>query len=72
MSLAHGVHWHGRHVGLNNPTQNSVDKWRAVLDAQAEMLRKLGLLVVIGSPNSALQNYPKMSLKEAIEWPGEK
>lgn len=68
MSLQRGVHWHGRHeAGLNNPKQASVDKWRERLDAQAPILRRLGIDVVIGSPHSSLTAFPKMGLKEALD-----
>lgn len=67
MTLQRGHHWHGKHPpGLTNPTQASTDKWRERLDAQAAILEKLGIEVVIGSPGSALQNFRKLSLKEAI------
>jgi hypothetical protein len=67
MTLAHGVHWHGKHVGLNNPTDRSVDRWRRCIDAAAEVIQALGTKVVNASPISALQNYPRMTLQEAIE-----
>jgi len=67
MSLDHGYHWHGRHpAGLNNPSQSGVDKWRANLDGQAAALRRIGITVVIGSPNSRLTAYPKLSFMEAV------
>lgn len=66
MSLDHGVHWHGKHVGLNNPTVRNVDRWRRCIDAAAEPIEALGITVVNTSPVSALQNYPKMSLAEAL------
>jgi hypothetical protein len=66
-SLEGGVHWHGRHgYGLNNPKVASVEKWRTRLDAQAPVLRRMGIEVVIGSPGSALTAYPKVDLWEAL------
>jgi hypothetical protein len=68
MTLANGVHWHGRHDGhLQNPRQASVDRWRGVLDAQAPALAAHGVDVVIGSPGSSLSQYRKLSLEAAID-----
>lgn len=66
MTLIRGAHWHGRHQGLNNPSQSGVDKWRARLDAQATVLRRKGIDVIIGSPNSSLTNYRRVPLLEAL------
>ncbi len=67
MQITKGVHWHGKHpAGLTNPTQSSVDKWRVRLDAQAPVLEALGIMVLIGSPGSALTAFRKLPLKEAI------
>jgi hypothetical protein len=68
MTLAHGLHWHGRHPsGLNNPSDRNVDRWRRCVDAAAEVIAALGIKVINVSPISALQNYPKMSLQEAMD-----
>lgn len=67
MTLAHGVHWHGRHTdGLNNPTERNVERWRRCIDAAAEVITALGIRCINVSPISALANYPKMSLEEAL------
>jgi hypothetical protein len=66
MTIAHGVHWHGRHEGLNNPTERNVDRWRRCIDATAEVIAALGIQCINVSPISALHNYPKMSLEEAL------
>lgn len=62
-----GVHWHGKHEGgLNNPADVNVRRWRKVLDAQAPMLKEMGVSVVNASPVSALEAYPKMTLEAAL------
>lgn len=67
MSLERGIHFHGRHpAGLNNPTQSSVERWRIELDAQAPLLAKMGIDVVIGSPHSRLTAYRRAPLMEAL------
>lgn len=69
MSLDHGYHWHGRHPpGLNNPKQAGVDRWRMVLDAQKPVLDRMGIEMLIGSPNSRLTAYRKMGFMEAIAY----
>jgi hypothetical protein len=67
MTLAGGLHWHGRHPPrLNNPTGKALVRWADILDAQAPLLAALGVEVVNASPVSALSAYPKVSLEEAL------
>lgn len=68
MSLERGVHWHGSHpAGLNNPRQSQVDRWRIELDAQAPVLEKRGIDVVIGSPHSRLTAFRRQPLQDVID-----
>lgn len=67
MQLTGGIHWHGRHpFHMNNPTAKNVDRWRRVVDAAAPVLKARGIHAVNLSHESALVNYPKMSLNEAL------
>jgi len=67
MTLANGVHWHGKHDGrLRNPTKTSTARWRGVLDAQAEPLSRMGVTVLNASLKSALTAYPKMTFADAM------
>lgn len=67
LTLAHGVHWHGRHpTGLSNPKPTTVENWRPRMDGAAETCKALGIRVINCSPISTLQNYPKMSYEEAL------
>lgn len=67
MTISHGVHWHGEHKGpLGNPTDQGVARWRATLDRQAAYFDAIGVTVINASPISALVNYPKMSLEQAL------
>lgn len=67
MSLAQGVHWHGRHPpGMNNPSGISLASWRDGLDAAAPKLAALGIEVLNVSDQSALTAYPKVTLKDAL------
>lgn len=68
MRVDHGLHWHGAHPkGMNNPKAGNVDRWRRNIDAAAETIAALGIQVINASAVSALQNYPKMTLREALE-----
>lgn len=62
MRVDHGVHWHGRHEQMNNPTEDSVSRWARILDGVAGQLQKLGVSVVNASAVSALKNYRKVEL----------
>lgn len=68
MTLAHGVHWHGKHPsGMNNPIEGNVARWRRCIDEAAEVIEALGIQAINASPISALERYPKMSLLEALD-----
>jgi hypothetical protein len=66
MRVDHGLHWHGAHQGLNNPSQRNVERWRRCMDAAAPVIRTIGIPVLNCSPISALTAYPKMTLEEAL------
>lgn len=68
MRIDRGVHWHGPHpCGMNNPSAPNVARWRRNLDDLAPVIEALEVEVINCSPVSALQNYPKMDLMEALE-----
>lgn len=68
MNLDQGTHWHGDHpVGLSNPKQKNVDRWRRAIDNAAPDIERLGVEVINTSRDSALYAYPKMSLEEALK-----
>jgi len=66
-NLENGAHWHGRHpYHMNNPAPTNVARWCAAWDGVAGKLRAMGIDVVNCSPSSALKNYSKMSIGEAL------
>lgn len=68
MHLNDGSHWHGDHIaGLRNPEAELMEKWRRVLDAQANTLSEYGIDVVNVSPGSALRNFRKTTIEGAID-----
>lgn len=68
MHLDDGTHWHGDHLipGMNNPTPANVKRWRNTIDANAPKLKELGIEVINTSMTSALTQFKKMSLLEAL------
>lgn len=67
MTLARGVHWHGRHVPqLTNPREALFERWRAAFDNSAPILQSLGVVVVNASLQSALEAFPKRPLEDLI------
>ena len=68
MTLSGGSHWHGDHgQGLSNPTERRVSEWRRDMDAAAFDLERAGVEVINASPVSALRNYRKVPLVEAVK-----
>lgn len=73
MRIDQGLHWHGPHQsGLSNPRLERVKRWREYLDGAAGQFARLGVKVINASEVSALRNYPKMSLAEALQTAGAK
>jgi len=68
MRIDQGDHWHNRHPPpLANPYEPVVSQWRRAIDGAAPKLRELEVEIVNCSAVSALKNYPKMTLPEALE-----
>lgn len=62
-----GEHWHDPHKEpLRNPSAGRMEKWRARLDSQSARLRALGVKVINASKRSALSEFPKMTIDEAL------
>lgn len=67
MRLDKGIHWHGAHPkGLHNPSNSNVARWRNVVDQAYNVLEALDVVAINCSSISALKNYPKMTLEEAL------
>lgn len=68
LTARHGYHWHGRHPdGMNNPTEPGLARWGRVMDSNAAYFRSKGIEIVNASPASALQNYAKTTLEQALD-----
>lgn len=66
MTLDHGLHWHGPHEGMGNPTNGTVKRWIRALDGVAGECARLGVEVINTSPISMLVNYRKVPLDQAL------
>lgn len=67
-TMTRGVHWHGRHPpGLNNPNVMGLERWRITLDAQAPLLAKRGVEVIVATNHSALTEYARVPLMELLD-----
>lgn len=67
MTIEHGLHWHGAHVGgLPNPQEAHINRWRRLMDYAYAQLVERGIEAINCSPLSALKNYPRMSLEDAL------
>lgn len=67
MNLRAGSHWHGDHgKGLTNPSLTQIAEWADAMDGAAGQLAAIGVSVINASLTSALKNYPKMTLSEAV------
>lgn len=67
MRVDKGPHFFGDHKYDRRPTEKSVSQWRALLDAQAPVLKARGIEVINCSPVSALRGFPKQSLEASLE-----
>jgi hypothetical protein len=67
-NLENGEHWHGRHpYHMNNPAPSNVKRWRKAFDGVAEKLKNMGIDVVNCSAQSALTQYPKLTILQALK-----
>lgn len=64
-SINGSSHWHGDHVGLDNPTAESVTRWRGEFASTARVLA--GKVNIINSSRqTALKCFRCLSLEEAL------
>ncbi|CAI9401678.1 MAG: hypothetical protein RSD49_04505 [Hafnia sp.] len=64
-SISGGSHWHGDHIGLDNPTGESASKWRGEFGRTARDLD--GKVNIINSSRqTALKCFRRLGLSEAL------
>lgn len=67
MRVDQGKHFFGPHPYTDErPSVSNCEKWRKILDRQANTLSERGTRVINCSPVSALTAYPKMSFEDAL------
>ena len=69
MRVDRGIHWHGPHRNAKNPSERSVEVWRAHLDNASTSLVQRGVSVVNCSAVSALTQYKKVELEAWLARP---
>jgi hypothetical protein len=63
-SLSRGIHWHGPHTGLRNPTPGSVAAWRREYDRTAAAL--VGVDIINCSRHTELTAFPRGMLEDYL------
>lgn len=66
MSIDNGVHWHGEHEGMTNPSARMLKGCAGILDEVAHVFSSRGIDVVNASKETALLAYRRMTLDEAL------
>lgn len=66
MTLAHGAHWHQEGRGVARADAGRIATWREEMDACAPLFESLGVTVINAAMESALTQYQKLPLTEAI------
>lgn len=64
-SLSGGSHWHGDHVGLDNPTAESVSRWHGEFASTARALEQK-VNIINSSRQTALKCFRRLGLDEAL------
>lgn len=64
-SLEKGIHWHGRHTDLNNPTGYSILRWKKEFEIMASETRRR-VNIINCSRESILTCFPRVSLESTL------
>lgn len=65
-SIEKGIHWHGKHLRLNNPNSSSIRRWRTEFELFSPELRRRGN-VVNCSHETRLSCFPKAGLEKTLK-----
>lgn len=63
-SLSDGTHWHGDHIGLRNPSSQSVQRWQRHFTELAASLAHIS--IINASRSTSLTCFPKQPLSAAL------
>lgn len=64
-SLEKGIHWHGMHANLNNPTGYSIQRWKKEFEIMASETRRR-VNIINCSRESRLTCFPRVSLENTL------
>jgi len=67
-SLGNGVHWHGEHQSLRNPTNKSIQMWQRQFMSLSANLKERGVNVFNCSPSSKLSCFEKKNLYNTLTY----
>lgn len=65
-SLDKGIHWHGKHVGISNPTPYQVKRWISEFEALKNNIKNT-IKITNCSRDTKLSCFPVSSLNKALE-----
>lgn len=63
-SILNGLHWHGAHAGINNPTADNIRRWQGEFARIAEMPSRARIINC--SRQTSLNCFPKAELENVI------
>lgn len=67
MKLTERTHWHGDHESdLNNPTKEFLRSCAVIMNQQASIIKSREVEVINATLDSAIEAYPKIPLREAL------
>lgn len=63
-SILNGLHWHGAHEGISNPTADNIRRWHGEFARIAEMPGRP--LIINCSRQTSIRCFPRAALEDAI------
>ncbi|WP_156506627.1 hypothetical protein [Pantoea sp. OXWO6B1] len=65
-SIEKGLHWHGKHSGLNNPTGHSIHRWKKEFEIlTSEKYREINIANC--TPETRLTCFPRTTLENRLQ-----
>jgi len=65
-SVEKGIHWHGSHAALKNPTAQTCVKWHHQFNRLAEEVKAYNVEVINCSRDTALTCFPRRPLEDVL------
>lgn len=64
-SIRDGIHWHGKHTSLANPSQNQMERWKKEFKSTANLFRNTHNIINC-SARTELECFTVMNLDDAL------